>query len=681
MRGMIGAGALLGLAAGCGGPRPEDCDPAARFDVFLDADGDGFGAGEAVRACAARRGWSAEDGDCADDDPEVHPDAEERCNGRDDDCDDALDDGLRGRVFFLDADGDGFGDHDDAAVACAAPPARVLDDTDCDDQDPNVSPGVVEVCNDGVDDDCDDLADDADDSLDPDSRTDFFRDRDGDGFGDPDSVRPACAAPEGSADNADDCDDDRAEVNPGADEICNQRDDDCDDLRDHLDDSIDPALLQPGFADADGDGHGDPAAPIDTCGYRDGVAVEDGDDCDDSDPTVNPSSRERTCNAIDDDCDAATPDNPDRDLDGVATCDGDCDDRDALVLPGAPEIPADGVDSDCDGQEDCFGDADGDGLRDEVAAPAGPDPACETAPHLPPSAPIDCDDADPAVDWAGDWVEDLDGDGHGTGPVLVSATCTSPGPGYAPANREADCDESDPATHPGAPDLCGDGADTNCDGTDECRTCAEWLAADPLSPSATYPLRPDGGAREDVYCDMEADGGGWTLVGASVGVGFGLDNYGVTSAFGLGSPRAGTYTGGIWDGLVPAVGPLADLRFVCTLAPGDAPAVDLSFYGVDWYREISAPFGASCFQTPGRGVTPDRRDNLTGLELPASDAYDSGALVGESACAAFADFTVDFDDAGKDSDESDGTDWGNDDYIVKCGTAGAGYAWYVFVRE
>ena len=45
------------------------------------------------------------------------------------------------------------------------------------------------------------------------------------------------------------------------------------------------------------------------------------------------------------------------------------------------------------------------------------------------------------------------------------------------------------------------------------------------------------------------------------------------------------------------------------------------------------------------------------------------------------DFTVDFDDRGMDSFESDGTDWGVDDNNRKCGTSPLfDGAWFIFVR-
>lgn len=113
-----------------------------------------------------------------------------------DDCDEAEDT----CVCSGDPDRDGDG-HD--SVACGG--------DDCDDEDPTRYPGLEEVCDAaGHDEDCDSstLAGSAD------------GDRDGDGF-----VSITCC---NAATCGDDCNDDRAEVNPDVGELCNARDDDCD---------------------------------------------------------------------------------------------------------------------------------------------------------------------------------------------------------------------------------------------------------------------------------------------------------------------------------------------------------------------------------------------------------------------------------------------------------------------
>ena len=126
-----------------------------------------------------------------------------------------------------------------------------FDDTveDCDDEDADVNPNATEVCG-GVDDDCDTLIDDADTSLDLTTATTFYVDADMDGFGDGAQPLQACVQPDGSAENALDCDDASATSNPAAAEICGDGlDNDCSGVPDDGCEGTTSTALTPGSPD------------------------------------------------------------------------------------------------------------------------------------------------------------------------------------------------------------------------------------------------------------------------------------------------------------------------------------------------------------------------------------------------------------------------------------------------
>lgn len=123
---------LIGLA-GC--IWVSDAEHRARLGP-LDADGDGYGSLEVGGT------------DCDDSDPEVHPDAPERCaTPGDDNCDGVAngEDAADRTTFHRDGDDDGWGG-EDAVQACTAPDGYVERDGDCDDSDGSVYPGAPETC-------------------------------------------------------------------------------------------------------------------------------------------------------------------------------------------------------------------------------------------------------------------------------------------------------------------------------------------------------------------------------------------------------------------------------------------------------------------------------------------------------------------------------------------------------
>ncbi|MEQ1504168.1 MAG: MopE-related protein [Myxococcota bacterium] len=267
---------------------------------------------------------------------------------------------------------------------------------------------------------------------------------------------PACASTcDADADGhrapvfgGDDCDDGHANIHPGATELCDRWDNDCDGLTDDADPDRTGAWLW--YRDLDGDGFGDPATGREYCDPpRPRVAM--GGDCDDGRDFVHPGAPEE--------CGPA-----DRDDD----CDGLADEDDpGLVLASATAY---------------YPDADGDGHGAALGVVYG----C-VAPAGYVETDDDCDDADPTLTLPVPWVVDADGDGVGVG-VPIAATCTPPA-GYAPVRTREDCDDAVADVHPGAPDPCGDGVDSDCDGGD-CAACTEVRVGVRGNVEATDPAGP-----------------------------------------------------------------------------------------------------------------------------------------------------------------------------------------------
>ena len=487
----------------------NDCDGTAdepdAIDAgtwYADGDSDGYGDGRvAVTACQAPGGYIADGTDCNDGAATSNPGLTEQCDLIDNDCDGVIDEdsAVDALTWYLDADGDSFGDPGVSTTACAQPVGYESDTLDCDDGSLEHYPGAPEYC-DGEDDDCDGQIDEG---TAIDTQT-YYTDADGDGYGDATSTVSACAQPAGTSLDFRDCDDAAAAVNPGAVEICDGLDNDCDT---NIDDGATTAATW--YLDADGDGYGSNSVSVSSCTQPAGYVGTSGD-CSDVNAAVNPGAAE-ACNGTDDNCDGVSDNGGTRwhmDADGdgygnaaysvmdcsqpagYAAAATDCDDGNAAVSPGDAEA-CNGIDDDCDGQADEAGatggtawyrDADGDGYGTSgtstvsctqpagyVSATAGADCNDGNAAISPGDTELcngtddDCDgstDESSAAD-ASTWYRDADGDGYGSATNGTQVSCTQP-VGYTAS--ATDCNDGVSATNPGAAETCNS-RDDDCDGS------------------------------------------------------------------------------------------------------------------------------------------------------------------------------------------------------------------------
>ncbi len=106
-----------------------------------------------------------------------------------------------------------------------------------------------------------------------------------------------------------------------------------------------------------------------------------------------------------------------------------------VLLAGCPYIT--------EAEYDAVVDVDGDGLRDAFLGGT------------------DCDDTDATIGEASSYYADADADGYGAG-TAIGVACVVPAESSTTAD---DCDDSDPAVHPEADELCATpGVDDDCDG-------------------------------------------------------------------------------------------------------------------------------------------------------------------------------------------------------------------------
>ncbi|GMU41992.1 MAG: hypothetical protein AMXMBFR23_28580 [Chloroflexota bacterium] len=206
---------------------------------------------------------------------------------------------------------------------------------------------------------------------------------------------------------------------------------------------------------------------------------------------------------------------------GETTCAG-VDGWTGCTAQAPAEEICDGVDNDCDGAFDedtagclvLFADADGDGYGQSDMAQC----LCAPEGHFTATEPGDCDDADPARHpGVPEVCNGADDDCNG----LVDEGCDVDQDGWCASELDADpvacplgggdCNDLDPSVHPGVQETCN-GKDDDCDGlTDEeggapCGGCAQVCQLE-AGPDGGEPFNPGGlaGTGIDANGDITLD--------------------------------------------------------------------------------------------------------------------------------------------------------------------------------
>ncbi|MFH1216755.1 MAG: MopE-related protein [Pseudomonadota bacterium] len=395
--------ALFGATAEICDGLDNDCNGAVDNGLTFDVDGDGH---TSLSSCTGTKD------DCDDNDSNNYPGNTETCDNKDNNCSGTVDENLSRNTSC----GVGLCSGNTGVETCTA---GVWGNSTCD----ALLGATAEIC-DGLDNDCDGLDDDG-----------LSVDAEGDGH----TSLASCTG------SRDDCDDNDSSNYPGRAESCDNKDNNCN-------------------GDVDENLSRNTSCGVGLCSGNTGVetcsaGVWGNNTCD-----ALLGATAEICDGLDNDCDGINDDGLSVDADGdghtsLASCTGtkdDCDDADPTNYPGRAES-CDNKDNNCNGDVDenlsrntscgvglCSGNT---GVETCTAGVWGNN-TCDAL--LGATAEI-CDGLDNDCDGINDdgLSVDADGDGH-----TSLASCTG---------SKDDCDDNDSTNYPGRAESC-DNKDNNCNG-------------------------------------------------------------------------------------------------------------------------------------------------------------------------------------------------------------------------
>ena len=439
----------------------SNCDGV--YAWYKDLDDDGYGSTVIVFSVNDTPGANQADNDddCNDSNFLINPSRTDIAgSGIDSNCDGIY-------LWYEDLDGDGYGSFTIVSSNNSSPDSgESINSTDCNDADPNINPISIDVPGSGIDANCDGLF------L-------WYKDLDEDGYGSMSIVEGTNSSPDSfEASNSHDCNDNNASINPDAVDIPGSGEDaNCDGL-------------YTWFEDQDSDSFGTSVTVMSTNSEAGANESTNNEDCDDTNTAINPNGIDLVASGVDSDCDGLYEWYQDLDGDGFGSAvivlssnttpgtdesinKDDCDDSDPSINPGNYDLPGSGLDTNCDGLYIWYEDLDGDGFGSTTTVLSS-----NSSPISGESANnYDCNDENVLSNPAGTdltasgidadcdglllWYEDLDGDGFGSS-VVISSSNISPGSGESGNN--IDCDDQNGDINPESSELPGSGIDSNCDG-------------------------------------------------------------------------------------------------------------------------------------------------------------------------------------------------------------------------